>query len=78
VSDPHILLAGENLALGMPRRDMLPEYHRWENDPRVRQRANSRHQQFEVVELTDRQAVGVTAHGVAQGAGTQPRGDRCV
>lgn len=32
MSDPHILLAGESLALGMPRQDMLPEYHKWEND----------------------------------------------
>lgn len=35
MSDPHILLTGEKLALGMPRVDMLPEYHRWENDPGV-------------------------------------------
>ncbi|RDG36875.1 GNAT family N-acetyltransferase [Streptomyces corynorhini] len=33
MSDPHILLAGEDLALGMPRQEMLSEYHRWENDP---------------------------------------------
>lgn len=32
MSDPHILLSGEGLALGMPRQDMLPEYHKWEND----------------------------------------------
>lgn len=35
VSDPHILLPGDRLALGMPRQDMLPEYHAWENDPRT-------------------------------------------
>ncbi|WP_431776519.1 GNAT family N-acetyltransferase [Streptomyces cucumeris] len=35
MSDPHILLTGEGLALGMPRHDMLPEYHRWENDART-------------------------------------------
>ncbi|MFJ6213274.1 GNAT family N-acetyltransferase [Streptomyces sp. NPDC092296] len=35
MSDPHILLTGERLALGMPRQDMLPEYHKWENDPRT-------------------------------------------
>lgn len=33
MSDPHILLTGQSLALGMPRREMLPEYHAWENDP---------------------------------------------
>ncbi|MGH3621911.1 MAG: GNAT family N-acetyltransferase [Sciscionella sp.] len=33
MSDPHILLPGERLALGMPRHDMLSEYHAWENDP---------------------------------------------
>jgi RimJ/RimL family protein N-acetyltransferase len=31
-SEPHLLLRGERLALGMPRREMLPDYHRWEND----------------------------------------------
>ncbi|MFH8555421.1 GNAT family N-acetyltransferase [Streptomyces celluloflavus] len=35
MSDPHILLTGESLALGMPRHDMLPEYHKWENDART-------------------------------------------
>ncbi|MGG2459400.1 GNAT family N-acetyltransferase [Streptomyces sp. RGM 3693] len=35
MSDPHILLTGERLALGMPREDMLPEYHRWETDYRT-------------------------------------------
>ncbi|WP_367434216.1 GNAT family N-acetyltransferase [Streptomyces celluloflavus] len=35
MSDPHILLIGESLALGMPRHDMLPEYHKWENDART-------------------------------------------
>ena len=35
MSEPHILLRGGNLALGMARADMLPEYHRWENDPGV-------------------------------------------
>ncbi|TVL91950.1 GNAT family N-acetyltransferase [Streptomyces sp. SAJ15] len=35
MSDPHILLSGQSLALGMPRQDMLPEYHRWENDART-------------------------------------------
>ncbi|WP_232788976.1 GNAT family N-acetyltransferase [Streptomyces odonnellii] len=35
MSEPHILLAGEGLALGMPRQDKLPEYHRWENDART-------------------------------------------
>ncbi|MFF4602105.1 GNAT family N-acetyltransferase [Streptomyces sp. NPDC001339] len=35
MSDPHILLTGERLALGMPRQDLLPEYHRWENDART-------------------------------------------
>ena len=33
MSDPHILLPGDRLALGLPRHDMLPEYHAWENDP---------------------------------------------
>jgi diamine N-acetyltransferase len=33
MSDPHILLSGEALALAMPRQDMLPKYHAWENDP---------------------------------------------
>ncbi|MGW0712338.1 GNAT family N-acetyltransferase [Streptomyces sp. NPDC002643] len=80
MSEPHILLTGENLALGMPRRDMLPDYHRWENDARTilgygnqwaqawevresgweRQRGNSRYQQFEVVRLEDRTAIGIT------------------
>jgi RimJ/RimL family protein N-acetyltransferase len=35
VSDPHILLRGDRLALGMPRQDLLPEYHKWENDLRT-------------------------------------------
>ncbi|MBL1095377.1 GNAT family N-acetyltransferase [Streptomyces coffeae] len=35
MSDPHILLTGEKLGLGMPRHDMLPEYHKWENDART-------------------------------------------
>ncbi|MGK5533311.1 GNAT family N-acetyltransferase [Streptomyces sp. URMC 129] len=35
MSDPHILLTGVRLALGMPRQDMLPEYHKWENDART-------------------------------------------
>ncbi|MER8092331.1 GNAT family N-acetyltransferase [Streptomyces goshikiensis] len=33
MSDPHILLRGDRLGLGQPRREMLPDYHRWENDP---------------------------------------------
>ena len=33
MSKPHVLLPGGTLALAMPRQDMLPEYHRWENDP---------------------------------------------
>ncbi|MDA8371977.1 MAG: GNAT family protein [Nocardiopsaceae bacterium] len=33
MSEPHVLLFGQILALGMPRREMLPEYHAWENDP---------------------------------------------
>ncbi|MFB6816291.1 GNAT family N-acetyltransferase [Streptomyces sp. NPDC056347] len=33
MSEPHILLSGKTLALAMPRADMLPEYHKWENDP---------------------------------------------
>ncbi|MFJ6783631.1 GNAT family N-acetyltransferase [Streptomyces yangpuensis] len=32
-SESHVLLRGERLALGQPRREMLPNYHRWENDP---------------------------------------------
>uniref|UniRef100_A0AAU2JIV9 GNAT family N-acetyltransferase n=1 Tax=Streptomyces sp. NBC_00049 TaxID=2903617 RepID=A0AAU2JIV9_9ACTN len=32
-NEPHVLLQGERLALGAPRREMLPAYHRWENDP---------------------------------------------
>ncbi|MER6530068.1 GNAT family protein [Streptomyces sp. NPDC001508] len=35
MSDPHILLRGELLALAMPRQDMLPTYHAWENDART-------------------------------------------
>ncbi|MEU8550550.1 GNAT family protein [Streptomyces roseoverticillatus] len=33
MSEPHVLLEGTDLALAMPRREMLPAYHRWENDP---------------------------------------------
>ncbi|MFI1253254.1 GNAT family N-acetyltransferase [Streptomyces netropsis] len=33
MSDPQILLRGDRLGLGQPRREMLPDYHRWENDP---------------------------------------------
>ncbi|MGW8975107.1 GNAT family N-acetyltransferase [Streptomyces platensis] len=33
MSEPHILLSGEALALAMPRQEMLTEYHQWENDP---------------------------------------------
>lgn len=33
MSDPHLLLTGHaGLALAMPREDMLPAYHAWEND----------------------------------------------
>lgn len=32
-SDPQILLRGDRLGLGQPRREMLPDYHRWEKDP---------------------------------------------
>ncbi len=35
MSEPHVLLPGDRLALGLPRRDLLPTYHRWENDPRT-------------------------------------------
>ncbi|MFE4020122.1 GNAT family N-acetyltransferase [Streptomyces sp. NPDC059101] len=35
MSDPHIVLPGDRLALGLPRQDMLPTYHQWENDPRT-------------------------------------------
>jgi diamine N-acetyltransferase len=35
MTGPHLLLRGERLALGLPRAEMLPEYHRWENDPGV-------------------------------------------
>nr|WP_094795658.1 GNAT family protein [Streptomyces kasugaensis] len=35
VSVPHIILPGDRLGLGLPRQDMLPAYHRWENDPRT-------------------------------------------
>lgn len=35
MSEPHILLSGETLALAMPRQDMLPTYHAWENDART-------------------------------------------
>ncbi|WP_234348027.1 GNAT family N-acetyltransferase [Streptomyces specialis] len=35
MSQPHILLRGDLLGLGMPRHDMLPTYHRWENHPRT-------------------------------------------
>lgn len=33
MSEPHLLLTGPGLALGLPRRDMLRTYHAWENDP---------------------------------------------
>lgn len=33
MSEPHILLEGTDLALAMPRREMLTTYHRWEDDP---------------------------------------------
>lgn len=33
MTEPHILLTGQTLALGMPRREMLEAYHAWENDP---------------------------------------------
>ncbi|MEU7137293.1 GNAT family protein [Streptomyces sp. NPDC046261] len=33
MSSPHLLLTGDRLALGMPRDEMLTEYHRWECDP---------------------------------------------
>jgi diamine N-acetyltransferase len=31
LTQPHLLLSGERLALGLPRQEMLPDYHRWEN-----------------------------------------------
>lgn len=33
MSEPHILLYGEKLGLGLPRADMFPDYHRWESEP---------------------------------------------
>ncbi|MER7045223.1 GNAT family N-acetyltransferase [Streptomyces jumonjinensis] len=33
MTTPQILLAGERVALVLPDRDHLPDYHRWENDP---------------------------------------------
>ncbi|MFF4323738.1 GNAT family N-acetyltransferase [Streptomyces sp. NPDC001568] len=33
MSEPQVLLRGRRLGLGHARRDMLAEYHRWENDP---------------------------------------------
>ncbi|MFI9204340.1 GNAT family N-acetyltransferase [Streptomyces sp. NPDC053048] len=33
MSSPHLLLTGDRLALGMPRDEMLTEYHKWETDP---------------------------------------------
>ncbi|GHB32496.1 GNAT family N-acetyltransferase [Streptomyces chryseus] len=33
MSEAQVLLRGDRLGLGQPRREMLPEYHRWENDP---------------------------------------------
>lgn len=33
MSDPHLLLRGDRLALAMPTAEHLPEYHRWETDP---------------------------------------------
>ncbi|MFI6577593.1 GNAT family N-acetyltransferase [Nocardiopsis sp. NPDC050513] len=80
MSEPHILLAGQNLALAMPRREMLESYHSWENDPGTilgygnqmpqswevrangweRQRSNHDYPQFEVVQLEDKTAVGMT------------------
>ena len=33
MSEPHVLLTGPTLALGMPRKEKLPTYHAWENDP---------------------------------------------
>lgn len=32
MNQPKLLLRGDRLALAMPRADLLPEYHRWEND----------------------------------------------
>ncbi|OLT30823.1 GNAT family N-acetyltransferase [Nocardiopsis sp. CNR-923] len=80
MSEPHILLAGQNLALALPRREMLESYHAWENDPGTilgygnqmpqslevrangweRQRSNHNYPQFEVVQLEDKTAVGMT------------------
>ncbi|MEV4436324.1 GNAT family protein [Streptomyces sp. NPDC049555] len=33
MSTSQLLLTGDRLALGMPRDEMLTEYHRWETDP---------------------------------------------
>ncbi|SDU19728.1 GNAT family N-acetyltransferase [Jiangella alkaliphila] len=35
MNSPHVLLSGSRLGLALPRRELLPEYHRWENDPRT-------------------------------------------
>ncbi len=32
MTNPQILLSGEQLGLAQPRRELLPQYHRWEND----------------------------------------------
>ncbi|WP_285731982.1 GNAT family protein [Nocardiopsis sp. ATB16-24] len=32
MNEPHLLLTGPELALGMPRKEMLRTYHAWEND----------------------------------------------
>lgn len=33
MGEPHILLYGEQLGLGLPRADMFLDYHRWESEP---------------------------------------------
>lgn len=33
MNEPHILLHGQQLGLGLPRADLFPEYHRWESEP---------------------------------------------
>lgn len=33
MGEPHLLLRGEQLGLGLPRADMFAEYHRWESEP---------------------------------------------
>ncbi|PZF80245.1 GNAT family N-acetyltransferase [Jiangella anatolica] len=82
MNDPHVLLSGERLALGLPRAEGQRSYQRWENDPatihghgaRLRPACESPARagrgRFELVRLSDSAPVGLSVLRIDQAART--------